>query len=83
MNKIENTIIKNEYGEWVLKNRLDFADEELDIISRAVVVAKESNKKDRDKIKAVKRKKLEKQMQKTEKRENKRSFWDYLFCEEG
>lgn len=83
MNKIENVIVKNEYGEWVLKNRLNFTDEELEIIAKAVISAKESNRKDRERIRAVKREKVEKRKQKAEQRENKRSLWDYLFCEEG
>lgn len=83
MTKIESEIIKNEYGEWVLKNRLDFTDEELEIIGKSVTAAKESNRKDRERIKAVKREKVEKRKQKAEQRENKRSLWDYLFCEEG
>ena len=83
MTKIESEIIKNEYGEWTLKNRLKFTDEELEIINKAVVSAKENNKKDREKIKIAERKKAEKQRQKAEQRENKKSLWDYLFCEEG
>lgn len=71
MNKIESVCVHGKHGEWVLKNQLDYSNEELDIIINAAVKAKAYNRRYYEREKELAR-------AKAEKRANRRGLADTI-----
>lgn len=75
MNKVMCTFVHGKRGKWVLKNSLDYTEEELEIIIKAATAAKTRNQRHYEREAAAER-------EKAEKRKNRVGFFDRLFSAE-